>query len=224
MKKKLIFVVVVIIGVMSVFMTGRKPLRVVFFGDSITQAGVDKGGYIDLIQNAINAKGLQNQYELIGAGISGNKVYDLYLRMEDDVIAKQPDIVFIYVGINDVWHKTSSGTGTDPDKFVKFYNAIIKKLKDRKIRVILCTPSVIGEKHDASNPQDGDLNAYATTIREIAAITSCELVDLRKGFQEYELKNNSRNAEKGILTRDRVHLNGAGNQLVADLMMPLLMK
>ena len=36
-----------------------------------------------------------------------NKIYDLYLRHEEDVIAKKPNIVIIYVGINDVWHGDS---------------------------------------------------------------------------------------------------------------------
>src|SRR5882757_5118934 len=91
--------------------------KIVFFGDSITQAGVKPGGYITRIGDLISKEGKTDQYELVGAGIGGNKIYDLYLRMEEDVISKSPDIVLIYVGVNDVWHKRSSGTGTDPDKF-----------------------------------------------------------------------------------------------------------
>src|SRR5687768_14123040 len=105
-------------------MTFQKTTRVVFFGDSITQAGVNATGYITKMKDALGRKNLSSQYELMGAGIGGNKVYDLYLRMENDVIAKNPDIVVIFIGINDVWHKSSSGTGTDADKFERFYTAI----------------------------------------------------------------------------------------------------
>lgn len=84
-----------------------KKRKILFFGDSITQAGIIKGGYINLIQNSINVKGKQTLYELISAGINANKVYDLYLRLEEDVLDKRPDIVVIYIGINDVWHKIS---------------------------------------------------------------------------------------------------------------------
>jgi lysophospholipase L1-like esterase len=56
-------------------------------------------------------------------------VYDLYLRLEEDVLKKRPDVVVIWIGVNDVWHKTILGTGTDADKFEKFYTAIINKLK-----------------------------------------------------------------------------------------------
>ena len=61
---------------------GEKKKKVVFFGDSITQAGVQKGGYIDVLQNMIAEKGASDKFELNGAGIGGNKIYDLYLRME----------------------------------------------------------------------------------------------------------------------------------------------
>ena len=196
----------------------QKKTRVVFFGDSITQLGADRGGYIMRIDSMCKGEGLNNSYEFIGAGVSGNKVYDLYLRLDSDVIARKPDLVFIYIGVNDVWHKSLRGTGTDPDKFQKFYQAIIDKLKAKNIKVILCTPAAIGEKTDFSNPQDGDMNEYSNIIRRIAPKNSLPLVDLRKAFLEYDLKNNPANKDRGILTTDRVHLNAMGNQLVADEM------
>ncbi|HKP32119.1 MAG TPA: GDSL-type esterase/lipase family protein, partial [Chitinophagaceae bacterium] len=117
-----------------------------------------------------------------------------------------------------VWHKSSFGTGTDPDKFEKFYNAVINKLKAKNIKVILATPACIGERTDFSNQQDGDLNRYSNIIRSIAAKNNCQLVDLRKLFLDYNLKNNPENKESGILTTDRVHLNETGNKLVAEAM------
>jgi lysophospholipase L1-like esterase len=200
-----------------------KPQKVIFFGDSITEQGARPGGYIPRMKEALTQKGLANDYDLIGAGIGGNKVYDLYLRMDDDVLAQNPDIVFIYIGVNDVWHKVSYGTGTDIDKFEKFYMAIINKLLDRHIRVILCTPAVIGEKNDFTNQQDGDLNAYSQIIRNLAQKFHCGLVDLREIFHNYELKNNPGNKDSSILTHDRVHLNDNGNQLVADKMLEALL-
>src|SRR5215471_14777781 len=111
-----------------VFMTTQKKTRVVFFGDSITQAAVQGQGFIRQIDTTLIQRGLSAQYDLIGAGISGNKVYDLYLRMDSDVVMKNPNVVFIYIGVNDVWHKATSGTGTDAVKFERFYTAIIRKL------------------------------------------------------------------------------------------------
>jgi lysophospholipase L1-like esterase len=196
----------------------QKKTRVIFFGDSITQAGAGTGGYILKIDSMCKTEGKGDNYEFIGAGISGNKVYDLYLRMETDVLAKEPDIVVIYIGVNDVWHKSTSGTGTDADKFEKFYQAIIDKLKAKNIRIILCTPAAIGEKTDFSNAQDGDMNEYSNIIRRIASKNNLRLVDLRKAFLDFDLKNNPENKDRGILTTDRVHLNPKGNQLVAEEM------
>jgi lysophospholipase L1-like esterase len=203
---------------MLAFMPKQKKQRIVFFGDSITQMGANPGGYIMRIDSMCNVEGKKADYEFIGAGIGGNKVYDLYLRMEEDVLSKNPDMVFIYVGVNDVWHKATSGTGTDADKFEKFYTAIIKKLRDKNIKVVLCTPATIGERNDFSNQQDGDLNQYSKIIRDLATKNNLPLVDLRKIFLAYNLINNPENKAKGILTTDGVHLNAKGNQLVADEM------
>ena len=199
-----------------------KPKKVIFIGDSITQAGVQPKGYITMITQSLEKQGLKDKYELIGAGISGNKIYDLYLRLEDDVLNKKPDLVLIYIGVNDVWHKSTSGTGTDPDKFIKFYQAIINKIQANGAKVVLCTPAAIGERTDSSNMQDGDMNNYSNIIRDLAKKNNLKLVDLRKDFLDYNVKNNTENKEKGILTTDRVHLNDLGNQMVADKMLPFI--
>lgn len=195
-----------------------KPKKVIFFGDSITQAGVQGNGYINLLKKTLDP----TQYELIGAGVGGNKVYDLYLRLEDDVLNKKPDLVIIYVGINDVWHKLGAHTGTDYDKYLKFYQALINKIQANGSKIVMCTPSVIGEKKNNANEVDADLNKYAAGIRELAAKNNLPLCDLRKAFTAYEEKNNTADIEKGVLTVDKVHLNDVGNQLVADTMFPFI--
>jgi lysophospholipase L1-like esterase len=207
--------------ILFAFMPVEKK-KVIFFGDSITEAGVQPGGYITQLREIIKNESKADNFDLIGAGIGGNKVYDLYLRLESDVLAANPDIVVIYIGVNDVWHKQSHGTGTDPDKFERFYLALIKKLKEKNIQVILCTPAVVGEKTDFSNQLDGDLNSYSTIVRKIAATQALQLVDLRKAFLEYNLANNPDNKESGILTTDRVHLNEKGNKLVAEKIWEIL--
>ena len=214
--------VLVLLIATSAFVSQVKKQRIIFFGDSITQAGVQPGGYITRLGEMLKAKGVDANYELIGAGIGGNKVYDLFLRLEEDVLNKAPDAVVIWVGVNDVWHKRSYGTGTDPDKFEKFYTAIIKKLQAKNIKVYLCTPAAIGEKTDFTNELDGDLNQYSAIIRNIATANNCPVIDLRKAFLDYNLQHNSENVESGILTSDRVHLNEKGNDFVAQKMLEAL--
>ena len=198
--------------------TFQKKTKIIFFGDSITDQGAKPGGYITRIDSMCKLEKKNQLYDFTGAGVSGNKVYDLFLRLEDDVLNKNPDLVVIYIGVNDVWHKVSAGTGTDPDRFERFYLAILKKLKERNIKAIICTPAVIGEKTDMSNQQDGDMNRYSNIIRDIAKKNNLPLVDLRKKFLEFLVAHNPENVDRNILTYDRVHMNAKGNQLIADLM------
>lgn len=199
-----------------------KKKKVIFFGDSITQQGAEQGGYIPKIDSLSKLDHLQNDYELVGKGVSGNRVYDLFYRFQEDVLDEKPDIVIVYIGINDVWHKTTNGTGTEFNKFGAFYDKMINKMKAAGIQPVMCTPSVIGEYNDDTNLQDGDLNYYAKWIREYASQNNIPLIDLRKSFMDYLDKNNPNNEEKGILTKDRVHLNNAGNLLVAQEMWRVL--
>jgi lysophospholipase L1-like esterase len=213
MKKRSIALIFMIVTFFAC--TAQTKKRIIFFGDSITELGIKPGGYISVLKNILSEKGMAQDYELIGSGVSSNKIYDLYLRMEEDVLARSPSIVVIWIGVNDVWHKKSMGTGTDADKFKKFYQVIINKLKARNINLILCTPAVIGEKWDVTNELDGDLNNYAAIIRNLAHVNNCRLLDFRNIFMNYYRVYNKENKEKGILTYDKVHLNDAGNALVA---------
>jgi lysophospholipase L1-like esterase len=215
---KLLLLLPVLVMVLLSSAMKIKPKKIIFFGDSITQAGIKPGGYVDLIKKALDP----GKYEVIGAGIGGNKVYDLYLRMEDDVLNKKPDLVVIYIGVNDVWHKLSSKTGTDYDKFIKFYQALINKIQANGAKIVLCTPAVIGEKKSGANEMDAELDKYSGAVRDLAAKNNLPLADLRKLFTAYGLVNNPDDLAKGILTTDGVHLNEKGNQALADALLPLV--
>ncbi len=198
----------------------KKGDRIVFLGDSITQGGAGPKGYISVIRSAINEKHADLAVECIGAGISGNKVPDLQGRVDRDVIAKNPTIVVIYIGINDVWHgEKNPANGTSKEKFEAGLKEVIGKCTDKGARVILCTPTVIGEKNDGTNSLDAQLDEYSELSRKVAKELKLDLCDLRKAFQDHLKENNAKNAESGILTSDRVHLNDAGNKFVAETML-----
>ena len=217
MSNKIILLAVFVgIFILMSFATDRNKIKkVIFFGDSITQMGIEPDGYITKMKAIMQQDG-DTLFNLTGAGIGGNKIYDLYLRMDTDVIMKNPDIVVIYEGVNDVWHKTSSGTGTDADKYEKFYRAVIKKLQANNIKVMLVTPLCIGERKDETNQQDGDLNKYCNIVKNIGEELHLPVCDLRSFFMSYETNNNPQNADHGILTRDGVHFNDNGAQQVAE--------
>lgn len=197
--------------------------RIVFFGDSITAGAVKPGGFITLIHDSIEAAHHDLGIETIGAGVSGNRVPNLQARLEKDVIAKKPTIVFIYIGINDVWHwrKNKEGAltgGTTKEDFESGLREIIAKINTASARVILCTASVIGEKRDGSNERDAMLEEYCAISRKVAVETKSQMIDLRKAFLNHLRANNPRNLPQGMLTRDGVHLSAQGNKLVAGEM------
>jgi isoamyl acetate esterase len=195
----------------------KKGERIVFLGDSITQAGVGKTGYVTLIKNTLAEKHKDLGIEVIGAGISGNKVPDLQKRLDKDVLSKKPTLVVIYIGINDVWHsEMKPPRGTPKDVYEAGLKDIIGKIKDAGARVVLCTPTVIGEKKAGTNKLDAQLDEYADISRKVAKETGVQLCDLRKAFADHLHENNPDDKEKGVLTGDRVHLNEAGNKLVAE--------
>jgi isoamyl acetate esterase len=195
----------------------KKGETIVFLGDSITQGGVAPKGYVTLIKTALAEKHKDLGIAVIGAGISGNKVPDLQRRLEKDVLAKKPTLVVIYIGINDVWHgERDPAKGTSKEKYEAGLKEIIGKITDTKARVVLCTPTVIGEKKAGTNSLDAKLDEYAEISRKVAKETGSQLCDLRKAFQDHLAKHNADDKEKGVLTTDRVHLNDAGNHLVAE--------
>jgi len=175
------------------------------------------------MDSIIKEEGKSKHYELIGAGISGHRVEDLYKRFDRDVLSKSPNAVVIWIGVNDVWHGKFV---TDSNKmmFSYYYSSILQQLKERGIKVIMCTPGVVGEKKGQINKLDAGLNECSDSIRAIAKRFKCPLIDLRKKFVKYNEKHNEANADKGILTSDGVHLNKVGNLFVAEKMWVVMRK
>ncbi|MGC4103022.1 hypothetical protein [Ferruginibacter sp.] len=87
MKRLLVILLAVSI---AAFMPKPKKQRIVFFGDSITQAGANPGGYIMRIDSMCTQEGLKENYDFIGAGISGNKVYDSLFAYGRGCAGKKP--------------------------------------------------------------------------------------------------------------------------------------
>jgi len=186
--------------------------RVAFLGDSITQAGNNSGGYVDLVRSVL--KEHKPDSVVIPAGISGHKVPDLLKRFKRDVMDKEATLVFIYIGINDVWHSTS-GNGTSPEDFKSGLHTLIQDLRASGADVVLATPSVIGERPHGENSLDELLTEYAAISREVAAAEGVVLCDLQRAFHDHLGVFNPENKDKGVLTSDGVHLNSAGNIFLA---------
>jgi len=191
---------------------------IVFLGDSITQQGAGPKGYVTLFREAIEKSRPDSGIKVIGAGIGGHKVPNLEARLDKDVLAHKPNVVVIYIGINDVWH-SERGQGTEIGAYEAGLRSLVKRCNDAGARVILSTPSVIDEKTDGTNSLDKMLDEYSDVSRKVAMETGSTLLDLRAAFMTYLKEYNTANEAKGILTGDGVHLNDAGNRFVAVRML-----
>lgn len=229
--RKIIFLIISLLIISCENMNDNQPTKIVFLGDSITQQAEDfEDGFISLIRQNL----IQDKFELVGKGISGNKVSDLLTRYKSDVIDLDPDIVFIYIGINDVWHKYDFGTGSDIDLYEKGLRTIISDIKSLGSKIVLCTPTVIGENTgdfvlgnqfkdvETMEKMNGDLDTFSEVVRKLSNEYETELLDLRKIFMDYLAENNINNDAAGILTTDGVHLNEGGNKLIADQMIKFI--
>jgi lysophospholipase L1-like esterase len=220
----------IMVGVACIIMSGctssdqqdlKKNERIVYLGDSITAAGVKPDGYVTLVSQRIADMYPDLGIKVIGAGIGGHKVPDCQKRLDRDVLQKKPTIVVIYIGINDVWH-WNRDNGTPKDVYETGLKDMIAKINSAGARVILCTPTVIGEKVDGTNEYDKMLDEYSEISRRVARETDSQLLDLRNAFMTYLREHNTENVEKGILTSDTVHLNKKGNSILAGLMLDAL--
>ena len=229
--RKIIFLIISLLIISCENMNDNQPAKIVFLGDSITQQAEDfEDGFISLIRQNL----IQDKFELVGKGIGGNKVSDLLTRYKSDVIDLDPDIVFIYIGINDVWHKYDFGTGSDIDLYEKGLRTIISDIKSLGSKIVLCTPTVIGENTgdfvlgnqfkdvETMEKMNGDLDTFSEVVRKLSNEYETELLDLRKIFMDYLAENNINNDAAGILTTDGVHLNEQGNKLIADQMIKFI--
>jgi len=229
--RKIIFLISALLLSSCDDMTENQSTKIIFLGDSITEQGESfDDGFISLLRQNLS----QEEFELVGKGIGGHKVSNLLTRYKADVIDLNPDIVFIYIGINDVWHKYDFGTGSDIDLYERGLKTIISDIKSLGSKIVLCTPTVIGENTgdfelgnqfkdvETMEKMNGDLDKFSEVVRKLSHEYETELLDLRKIFMDYLAENNTNNDAAGILTTDGVHLNEQGNKLIADQMIKFI--
>ena len=207
------------INVLARNLRAEKKKRIVFFGDSITQEGTLPGGYVSQLDALAPANA-----ELIGAGVGGDRVTSLADRLAADVLIYRPNVVVVWVGVNDCgWFRWMPAIGGTPlARYETVLGQLVQKIRQQGARVVLCTPALIGEKQRGENDLDTELDKYAAIVRRVAGRSGAKLVDLRTVFTRYLQTHNPDNRPKGILTIDSVHLTPTGNKLVAEALFSAL--
>jgi lysophospholipase L1-like esterase len=202
----------------AVFLTGTVRLRagdiavkdgekIAFLGDSITQGGVGPQGYVTLTIKGLESAGVKAT--ALPAGISGHKSNDMLARLDRDVISKKPDWMTLSCGVNDVWH---GAKGVPLEDYKKNITQIVEKCQAANIKVMILTSTMIGE--DQPNENNQKLSAYNEFLRTLAKEKKCLLADLNADMQA-AIKAAGPDKKGNLLTGDGVHMNVAGNQMMA---------
>jgi lysophospholipase L1-like esterase len=131
-------------------------------------------------------------------------------RLERDVLSKKPDWMTLSCGVNDVWH---GANGVPLDPYKANITKIVEQCQAAGIKVMILTSTMIGE--DQPNENNQKLMPYNEFLRTLAKEKGCLLADLNANMQEVITKAGPE--KKGnILTGDGVHMNPAGNEMMAS--------
>lgn len=188
---------------------------IVFLGDSITDCDRERNniksmgkGYVNEIKQV-----LCNNYTIINKGIAGNKIADLYDRLQRDCIALKPDIVSILIGINDVWHFVEQqyyDIEKEMIRFQKIYIDMVTTIKNSGVKkIILLEPFVLPQQQQYLKWRI-DLDKRIHIIRNIAKKYQCLFVSLDGIMNEAGI-----NSQYDIYCQDGVHPTQKGHKLIA---------
>ena len=126
-------------------------MRILFQGDSVTDAGRDREDFADLgfgypvyAAQVIRSALPERDIEFVNKGISGNRSCDLLDRWQEDCIDLQPDVVSILIGINDTWRRFDSNDPTSAAQFEENYRGLLEDIrKNTSAKIVLVDPFVL---------------------------------------------------------------------------------
>ncbi|QGH33888.1 hydrolase [Gracilibacillus salitolerans] len=188
--------------------------RIVFIGDSITEWGRHEDpeeigtGYVRLLHDYLRVTAPKQKFEVYNKGVGGDRIINLKERWQQDVIDLAPDVVSISIGINDVWRQLDHPEmeQVSPEVFEAIYLHLLEQVKSSQL--ILMEPTIIEESLNSEGNKL--LKEYVEIVQQLASEYNATLVPTHKVFVRYLEKNSGY-----ALTTDGVHMNSAGNMLMA---------
>lgn len=192
--------------------------RVLFQGDSITDAGRDRNddsllgnGYANLIAAWLTARYPRHNLTFINKGNSGNRIYDLEDRWREDCIDLQPDWLSILIGINDTWRRYDSNSPSPISDFEDCYRRLLTRVKtETSAQIIIMEPFVLPVPADRIAWRE-DLDPRIDAIRRIAREFDCRYLPC-----DGILAAASTQRDPAIWAADGVHPSQAGHALLAQ--------
>ena len=204
-------------------------IKILFQGDSITDAGRDKRNYHQMgngypkFASALIAQAHPDvEFEFINLGISGNRTDQLFDRLYSDAIALDPDIISILIGVNDVWHRQSAGRIMTTDAQIELnYRTILTKLREMThAKIIMIAPYLLD--CEGKDEVKADLAKIMPIIRSLAE----EFADVYIPLDEHFAEALKTQPEPKYYSADGVHPNQNGaafiGRLYAEAIEPLL--
>jgi lysophospholipase L1-like esterase len=196
-----------------------------FYGDSITWLNVYEPVITDAISSSPFTKNVP--IRVINQGVNGGTIKDLVkgfspwghlnphlpqsnISFVQTLDEDNPDIVHIQIGINDVLQAGSScgDRCSNVSEYMQvFRDEIAAPLQERNITFVIISVSTIGELPYDQNPNDADLDAFASAQRELASEFNVPFVNLRSVDEMYESLNNCLPLINGLITYDGIHPN-----------------
>ena len=171
-----------------------KNIKIVFQGDSITDAGRDRRNYHDLgpgypkyAAELIEKDHPDAEFEFLNFGISGNRTDELFDRLYADGIAFNPDVISFLIGINDLWHRYGPArVATTDEQLALNYREILKRIKrETNAKIVILAPYTLdSEVVTCIKDLRKDLKTALPIIRELAAEYADAYVPLDELFEE----------------------------------------
>jgi len=197
-----------------------KKIKIVFQGDSITDAGRDYRNYHDVgpgypkYASALMAANHPDvDFEFINFGISGNRTSQLFDRLYKDALIFDPDVISILIGINDVWHRHGSNKIATTDAQIELnYRSILERIKNEShAKILIMAPFIL----DAEVPEGmrEELKRILPVIRKLADEYADAYIPLDEIFAE-ALKSQP---EALYYSKDGVHPNENGREFIGKL-------
>lgn len=199
-------------------------MKILFFGDSITESGrnpldkTDLGvGYVKIVSGKLRLLYPEVSFEFINRGVGGNTTGDLVKRIDEDVAAEQPDCVILQVGINDVWRRFDLGIEISPEEFRANYEELVTRIKATGAKLVIIQPFVL--KIDSKQRFRPYLNQFIAIIREIAEREGIPVVPMDEIFTGATI-----DIAPSQFSQDGVHPTHRGCRYIADFLIKELKK
>ena len=202
-------------------------MRILFQGDSITDAGRDKRNYYDLGSGypKYAAELIKKEFPdavFIDLGISGNRSGQLFDRSSADLINIQPDVVSILIGINDVWHRFSAvPVPTTDEQFELNYRCLLQEIRKRTNAKIMIMCPFLLDAEKTQHLREG-LDRIIPIVEKLAA----EFADVYMPLDAIMAEAMKTQPEPLFFSRDGVHPNANGAAYIgekyAEYILPLL--